>query len=153
MMNKDISQNRQLGLFRWNFAMVGSKRCAETLQSGSRVKFVDLPLHLLRYKFSLEVWDAEPCISLCITPQGQSASQLTVLLLSSQCLACRRRNILFWSHGQVDSRRSWSSSVRDNCGRISGLSSHGRDSGVCLVCSCRCKIRGYREPFEDERCR
>jgi len=55
MMNEDISQNRQLGLFRWNFAMIGSKRCAETLQSGSRVKFVDLPLHLLRYEFSLEV--------------------------------------------------------------------------------------------------
>lgn len=63
MMNEDISQNRQLGLFRWDFAMIGSKRCAETLQGGSRVKFVDLPLHLLRYEFSLEVWDAESCVS------------------------------------------------------------------------------------------
>jgi hypothetical protein len=64
MMDEDISQNRQLGLFRGDFAMIGSKRCAEALQGGCGIEFVDLPLYLLRYKFSLEVCGAESCISL-----------------------------------------------------------------------------------------
>lgn len=59
MMDKDISQNRQFGLFRGDFALVGSKRCAETLQCRCGIEFVDLPLHLLRYKLSLEVWDTK----------------------------------------------------------------------------------------------
>jgi hypothetical protein len=55
MMDEDISQNRQFRLLGRDLAMFGSKRCAEALQSGCGIEFANLPLYLLRDKFSLEV--------------------------------------------------------------------------------------------------
>ena len=55
MMNEYVSQNRQLGLFRGDLAVIGSEGRAEALKGSRGIELVNLPLYLLRNKFSFEV--------------------------------------------------------------------------------------------------
>lgn len=55
MMDKDVSQNRQLRFLGGDLAVVGAEGRAEALEGRRGVELVNLPFYLLRDEFSLEV--------------------------------------------------------------------------------------------------
>lgn len=55
MVNKDVSQDGQLRVQGGDFANVGFERGAESLERGRRIELANLPFHLVREEFALEV--------------------------------------------------------------------------------------------------
>jgi hypothetical protein len=55
MVDKDVSKEGQLGIFRRNFTCIGAKRCAKAPQSGRGGELGDFVLCLSRNELTLEV--------------------------------------------------------------------------------------------------